>query len=305
MTDAGRVKHALEVLESVRQTDPEYRPLRGRMFHYTSLEAFLSIIEHKLLRATALRYLNDASEGALGMARFQEAILQAQRDAKGLDKGFLEHLTTSIESPLLTIGAVYVLCFSEKRDDLSQWRGYTPHGRGISLGLDIEVLVQRMQQFGAGWTFQNCRYGKVAQLTWANAILTRMRRAVSEDTAARLGSERHFAEVINANLQALLQTAALMKNEAFTDEREVRLISPLIGPEDTRVKFRTGRSTIIPYIEFALVARSDERLPFVEVVIGPGPTQALAHEAASYAVERHSFAAAINYHSSPIPYREL
>jgi hypothetical protein len=51
-----------------RLPDPEQRPLRGPMYHYTSLDASLSILQHKVLRATGIHYLNDASESELGFS---------------------------------------------------------------------------------------------------------------------------------------------------------------------------------------------------------------------------------------------
>jgi hypothetical protein len=289
-------------------TDPEQRPLSGPIYHYTSLDAFLSIVERKVLRATSLHYLNDASEGVLGLSLLQDLARREQEHATGPDRQFLEELVWWLDSPPLRDPyAVYVLCFSEKGDDLSQWRGYTPHGRGISLGIDVGVLVRRMQQLGSGWTFQNCRYKKTAQLAWANAILERLRRAVSEAPEARRGRE-YFMGAISSELQGILQTAALMKNEAFIDEREVRFISPAIRYDDPRVKFRAGKSTIIPYIDFPLVQNPqnpDDRLLSVDVVVGPGPTQRLAHEAVTHVMRHHRLAGAVNFRSSPIPYREL
>jgi hypothetical protein len=42
-----------------RLPDPEQRPLRGPMYHYTSLDASLSILQHKVLRATGGQVLTE------------------------------------------------------------------------------------------------------------------------------------------------------------------------------------------------------------------------------------------------------
>lgn len=290
---------------AVSLADPEQRPLSGRMHHYTSLDAFLSIVEHRMFRATSLNYLNDASEGVLGIRLMRDVVAREQASATGIDKEFLDYFLRWLDDPIQRdiAGAVYVLCFSERRDDLSQWRGYTPHGRGISIGINIAVLVSRAQQMGGGWTFQNCRYREDSQLAWANATVSRLRSAVPKNLAG--SRQLQFSQVVGSNMDAVLQTAALMKHEAFAAEQEVRLISPLISHNDSRVKFRAGRSTIIPYIEFPLVSRLEDRLQEVEIGIGPGPTQPLAHAAVAYLMERSNFSRAVNYHRSPTPYREL
>ena len=258
----------------------------------------------RVLRATNLLYLNDASEGVLGITLIKDLAQRELRAASGVDLQFLNRLLYWLESPMLYETGVYVLCFSQLGDDLSQWRGYTPHGRGIALGIDIGILVSRMQQLGAGWTFQNCRYTTEAQQSWANAILTRLRRlaAAQHDPYKR---NEHFDLTIGGNLEGVLQTAALMKDQAFAGEQELRFISPRLRQDDPRIKFRAAKSTIIPYIDFSLVLDAGASLPAANVVIGPGPTQRLTHAAVSYAMVRYGFARGVNYRPSPIPYREL
>jgi hypothetical protein len=119
--------------------------------------------------------------------------------------------------------SVYVLCFSEARNQLSQWRGYTQHGRGICLSIDSGLLVQRMQ--AQGWTFQNCRYNQDSQLTWAEAILSRMRREAGATCEGLKGDrKRGFDAVLQNRLSDLLQVDATIKNDGFSEEREVRFI---------------------------------------------------------------------------------
>jgi hypothetical protein len=307
--ETGRIIHIMNTAAPASATntlsDTEHRPLQGLLYHYTSIDAFLSIVEQKKLRATSLNYLNDESEGELGISLIRDAALQEQQQASGRGKEFLELLVSWLDKDYLReLGAVYALCFSERRDQLSQWRGYTPHGRGICLGIDIGVLVQRMQQIGTGWTFQNCRYQKPSQKTWARAILSRLMREATEEPSSNPRSQ-HFQEVINRNMPDVVRVAALMKNESFVDEMEVRFISPMFRHDDPKVKFRPGRSTIVPYIEFDLVERPEDRLPSIDVLIGPGPSQRLTHAAATYVMQRHQLSVAVNYCSSSIPYREL
>jgi hypothetical protein len=285
--------------------DVEYRPLRGNLYHYTSLDAVLSIVQQKTLRATNIHYLNDASESELGVTLIRDLARAARREATGVDAQYLDYFEVWLErNYLLQQGAVYVLCFSEVADQLSQWRGYTPHGRGVCVGIDVGLLVQRMQSFGSGWTFQNCRYEKLSQQTWAGAILTRMRRLASVDHAIERRQD-HFASLTAQNMSDVMQVAALMKNQSFAAEREVRFISPLITPGDPRVQFRSGKSTLIPYIEFPLVEDSNASLQAADFWIGPGPTQRLSHSALTMLTNRFSFSVATNYRSSEIPYREL
>jgi len=272
------------------------------MYHYTSIDAFLSIVESKTLRATSLDYLNDESEGELGIALIREVAAEQRKTADATAGAFLETLLFWIDNKYLRgNGSVYVLCFSERPDQLSQWRGYTPHGRGICLGIDIGILVRRMQQLGTGWTFQNCRYNRDSQFGWATAIVNRMRRQAPSAPS----DPNDFDLVIARNMSDIIGVAALMKDEAFADEREVRFISPMIPHHDPRVKFRASKSTIIPYIDFPLVEGPDESIEQMELWIGPGPAQRLTHAAGARVMARHQLAKGVGYYPSKIPYREL
>lgn len=283
-------------------TDPEYRPLRGALHHYTSLDAFLSIVKSKALWATNIHYLNDTSESDLGLRIMRQMATEARKSATGADADFLAFFLDWLEARVFEAASVYVLCFSEAHNQLSQWRGYTAHGRGICLSIDSGLLVKRMQALG--WTFQNCRYSRESQLAWAEAILSRMRREalISRDTE---GEKVHgFHSVLNASLSDLLQVAATIKNEAFSEEREVRFISPMISVGDERINYRVGRTALIPYVDFRLVDGDDD-LRIQEIMAGPSPTQHLTQSALVGLVRRSQIGGQCNVSASQIPYREL
>jgi len=103
------------------------------------------------LRATGIHYLNDASESELGFSIIRNLAQEELKSSSGTDREFLSYFLWWVENRyVLGAGSVYVLCFSEACNQLSQWRGYTPHGRGVCLGIDIRILVQRMQLMGPG-----------------------------------------------------------------------------------------------------------------------------------------------------------
>lgn len=283
--------------------DSEYRPVGGPLYHYTSLDALLGILKHKTLWATSVHYLNDASETELGLQLMRELVSRELINAEGIHKEFLAFLTPWLEVDLLRSPSVYVLCFSETRNDLSQWRGYTPHGRGVCLGINVHLLVNRMQKHG--WQFQNVRYRQDSQLAFANAILTRMRREASAEHSSDT-RDKHFASVIQGALPDLLQVAAMIKHPSFHSEQETRFMSPPIAPGDPRICFRSGRSTLIPYVQFELVDNQNDPLQLSEILIGPSPSDRLTQAAVLNLVQQHGTAIDPSRITlSNIPYREL
>jgi hypothetical protein len=71
-------------------------------------------------------------------------------------------------------------------------------------------------------------------------------------------------------LSNFAEIAPILKHPSFKEEKEWRLISPLINSFNDNVKFRTGKSMIIPYIEFSL-ADENNKIDFEEIIIGPTP----------------------------------
>lgn len=282
--------------------DPEYRGISGPLHHYTSLEALQSILGEKALWATNIHYLNDASESELGLDIMKQVGAEARNTATGVDQEFLNFLLEWLDARVFEYASVYVLCFSESPNQLSQWRGYTAHGRGICISIDSTVLIERMKALG--WTFQNCRYNRASQLSWAESILSRLRREAASNKPKIKDKARRFDAVLSNNLSDLLQVAATIKNEAFAEEREVRFISPMIDNGDKRVSYRVGRTTLIPHVEFAL-AEGEEALAIHEIMVGPSPTQHLTQTAIEAVLRQNRVKTPFIVSASQIPYREL
>ncbi|HUK35805.1 MAG TPA: DUF2971 domain-containing protein, partial [Vicinamibacterales bacterium] len=210
-----------------------------------------------------------------------------------------------LDSPSSQSASVYVLSFSKDHNKLSQWRGFTTYGQGVCLSINSVLLVKRMQ--AQGWAFQNCRYTQASQLTWADAILSRMRReAATYYSDIDEDKKKGFDTVLQRVLPELLQVAATIKHDAFVDESEVRFISPMIDITDNRVSYRTrpDRRTRIPYVEFRL-ADDDDDLSIEEVMVGPGPEQHLVQSAVTTTLKENGVKAPWRVSVSNIPYREL
>lgn len=111
--------------------DPEYHPIAGPLYHYTSIDALLGIVSTKSLWATSVHYLNDASESELGISLIRTAAESAAAGTSGVDKEFLAYFLGWLNHSFVTYSSVYVLCFSEAQNQLSQWRGYAPVNGGL------------------------------------------------------------------------------------------------------------------------------------------------------------------------------
>lgn len=284
--------------------DVEYEPLVGSLHHYTSVTALSSILKSKTFWATNIRYLDDSSESALGFTRMRQVAEEARETASGIDAEILTYLIDWLDGPQAETASVYVLSFSKDHNRLSQWRGFTTYGEGVCISLNSALLIRTMQ--ARGWTFQNCRYNQASQLTWADAILSRIRReAATKYSGIESAKKLVFDSVLQGCLSDLSRVSATIKHAAFVDESEVRFISPLIDISDDRVSYRArpGKTTRIPYIEFPLTDGVEGSIE--EVMVGPGPEQQDVRSSIITRKRECSIKSPWDVRLSDIPYREL
>ena len=138
----------------------------GLLYHHTSEEGLLGIVENDNIRATHVRFLNDYTEfrqafkeeyvGALTDA-FREGLPEdLDGTARRVVEGMLSERNRSpilgiIEGPTSTYEA-FVCSFTalpqsggDPGDRLSQWRGYSHGSQGFSLGFDKTLLEKQIQ----------------------------------------------------------------------------------------------------------------------------------------------------------------
>ena len=98
------------------------------IYHYTSREVFWKIIDSETLLARHIMFSNDTEENEIGTRKVKRIM-----EEKGIPSEEIESLP-------------FMVCFCEKKDLLSQWRGYA--NEGIALGFDFSKGF-----YGKGKTF--------------------------------------------------------------------------------------------------------------------------------------------------------
>lgn len=276
------------------------------LYHYTSLDALLQIMPSGLLWATEIHYLNDSSELKHATARFLEAVRRLDTDSTQ-NKDILTQLTDWLSMRLADGYMLFVVCFTENGDLLSQWRGYTPHAKGASLGFSQSHLLEcAKKQF---FEFGKCIYDpknqeEIAQLAIQAVI----------DAAQNLGpapaSKSHPTQSYYPSFQAaesdLLRIAALMKHDTFEAEREWRAISPVISDYvKTEIEYRSGRTALVPYQKFDIKSFQEDSIGIEHVILGPTPNINLSMDSLSRFMSRHDKSSKPrSLGMSRVPYRE-
>jgi hypothetical protein len=266
--------------------------LRGTtLYHYTDWRGAEGILTSRQMWATAHGCTNDPAEiitcddVILDVATRLQRTAPAGASATTLDlflHGYRQqrHRTGSI-LPL------YLLCFSEARDDAEQWRRYGDAGRGICLGIP---LVQEAKPESETYATQ------LVKVCYNENEMRKRLRVGFGNVSAVLAYREASREVKLHGLQALMYVASIAamttKRHEWAVEQEVRLV---VQADQELVQERQSRGKSIRYVSIPLRAEG-KRIALKEVIIGPhqDPAEAKARfsdvlNRAGYAVEDEEY----------------
>jgi Protein of unknown function (DUF2971) len=162
---------------------------------------------------------------------------------------------------------VYVTCFCESGDLLSQWRGYgQDHGYAIEITKEgLGDAIKSLPIYSPATGLFKVQYG----LDAATTVVENAVRHVADFNLNHPGVKARFSAL------AVNSMLAQVKHPGFAEEQEWRLVAGLeLGDESekayvTRINpftlFRTTPIAIVPYLEFPV-----KRESIVSVRVGPG-----------------------------------
>lgn len=201
---------------------------------------------------------------------------------------------------------IFVFSLSEKGNLLSQWRAYTLHGTGISIGFNQSDLVRFAKDNEL--LLVKCVYVHEKQEEILKTALEKIlsafeKEGVDIDLSKRpVGQEYH--SYLNRFTGNLLQEFIKIKDPAFSEECEWRLVSKFYEKyTDEDIKVRSGKTTLVPYINLDLKNIRYDGKFFEQVYVGPSPNFDLAYSAiVAYLSNKNACSWTIN---SRQPYREV
>lgn len=273
-------------LESLYRACPE-TPL----YHYTTNAAVLGILESGAMWATEIRYLNDASELVNAFKTIGWAAWERRKSCTGEVASLLRDFEGWCDSAGTTDRTVFVLSLTREGDLLSQWRAYAgPDGQGACLAFD----AQQLKALGAakGFRLGRCIYDPAEQRALAQAVVDHLLAKFPNfdwESNKPAGHESvRFYPLFDSLYTEVMSLAALMKHSAFREEAEWRFVSPVASSAHVDdLKFRAGRSCVVPYVEFCLRA-TDGRLSVLKGAnVGPCQNSNLAMASLHMLFSRH------------------
>lgn len=264
------------------------------VYHYTTQMGFMGILNNREIWATHTQYLNDSREFLHAIDLVREQLRPGLTFGNPDIKPVYQALTNSLDG-MESIN-LCVCSFSEEPDSLLQWRAYGG-ASGFAIGFTgafIEEVAKKND-----WAFVPCIYDRERQEHVARALIQEIIEFYVVRAAA--GSPEALKETTTMFAGYLQQFAPLLKDPAFKDEKEWRLISNALSCRDPAYAFCTGPSMLIPYYKLPLIDIGG-RTRVHEVVIGPTPHPKQAERAVRSFLLKE-FMANVPVTLSKVPYR--
>ncbi len=246
----------------------------GPLYHYTTGENFIKIIQSCELWATQAACLNDTTELVYSTDQLHRRV-KAKVDAphNPAVEPILTRLDEALSNPGVEIASVFVTCLSERRDDLSQWRAYSGGEGGYAIQFDSIKLREagflptsdgktRPQIFLVRVEYDPVNHATMFDdiLKWTEQFFLGLSGATNAPTVDAWADEfcRYW-------LEHLWPYAPCIKNPAFENEKEWRLIYNLQPDDPTKMQFRQRQSMMTRHIPLRL----KKPLPITQALVGP------------------------------------
>jgi hypothetical protein len=155
-----------------QETSQFVNPVRpkGLLYHYTTLDGLIGILDTDCLRATHIRYMNDSKEFINALEHLDDIVNELPPVLRPGLKSFMSSVLPFIDGR----NSAYIISFTDDNaqqtspnqcpgDRLSQWRAYSSNGKGVSMGFDYDSIDKSNR--GTIWPFRgstvyflNCLY---------------------------------------------------------------------------------------------------------------------------------------------------
>jgi hypothetical protein len=294
------------------------------LYHYTTQDGLLGILEKQEFWATDVRFLNDTEEFEAGIktaiAMSKQASSVSGEDGRKTVDYFENILRFSFsERPVYSVSLTGPLkkyetlpdSIDDPGDRLNMWRGYSGRGIAYSIGLPREGFSVNID----GVDLQECSYRqdtKKEYLTEAinsfGDLLNECNRKRNEQIGRGIPYEQAMNEMrseanegVSKFLPDLKSRVAACKHESFWEEREWRLtVAPPPGHDS--LFYSSGRFGITPRVRIQLRG-PDGLLPIKRIVVGPCNHFAEALESVKGLLIRNGYSL-VKVSASQIPYRD-
>ena len=260
-----------------------YRNVPATLFHYTDSHGALGILNNNEFWLSHALYSNDKSELSYAIQTVS-AIATEFLTGKDYPVGykedslkqyyvrvFLEKTRSFLENKMIKTD-VYVGCFCQNPDLLSQWRAYA-NNTGFCIGFEAKKLLNNTRDNYTDYEvfFAKVSYDQSLWAEWAKRLLKLVCADILKK-GSNIQTELEMLSSAYANFvtDQILITAPFLKHPGFQEEQEWRL-AIITEPKKMKPEFRVGRVGLMPYLSSATDGTVSN------VVIGPSANHSLSN----------------------------
>jgi len=291
--------------------------LNGKnLFHYTSQDGLIGIVNKKQIWCSHIFYLNDIEENLNGWkiffdvlkkykatenkaSSFRQEIQNYARVHSEIDFDNLEN--RDMKKLRIDQYNLFVFSLSREEDDLSQWRSYTPESRGFCIHFKFdETFIKEQKTFLNGDPNDNSSASN-CQILLRECIY----KPLTKEVAMTRLLDYYFQQFANQT-QSWAQELYLrihflslfFKNEKFEHEKECRLVVRVHDQCKELIKIKPGKTFLVPYIELDTIPNSIKG-----ITIGPSPFPYHSEAALKTLIRNSGLDINMSINRSNVPYR--
>lgn len=266
------------------------------VYHYCSTDVFMKIISNKTLRLSNIVKSNDSME-IMWITKYVKEVFD-----KAFNKESTKYFKNAMsydefEKEVNYYSNIFfkedqkpyeffVCCFSKYGDLLSQWRGYADDATGISIGFDINQLINKKSE-NKILNYNNLKYDEIIyKETNQKSKIKKIAEKLIKDLKNILKKEnvdkaQRTKEAFYNCFQALSNLAVFMKNPFFNEEKESRICyradidnksnifnqNKNVGLMITDINFASKKNDFVTFVDLSF--KGMEKSIIKEVIIGP------------------------------------
>jgi hypothetical protein len=274
-------------------------PQEETLWHYTTGDALINILESGMLYATQVSCLNDSTE-LLHYARLVQKAVAAIRQQNNNNAWTHQLLDWILAAPVDRANQWspwFVSCFSKNGDDLSQWRAYSGGENGYAIGFRASKLA------GQG-TVARISYDRAQQNIAAEEIAKATVRFFCDGIEKqRAPSPKDWVnEFAGGWFPCLDELSPMIKDEGFSGEQEYRLIHKLQTHEASLIRLRQRATLMSRHLPLSF--KDHPMLPIVEVRVGPCRHKEISRISVNTLLVNKGYPAGL-VSTSKIPFQQL
>ncbi|MCZ6834577.1 MAG: DUF2971 domain-containing protein [Planctomycetota bacterium] len=273
-------KKSHPILTALRQATQETRdeclmpPPPNVLYHYTTLQSFISILDSQSLWATDIRVLNDRSELDYGLKeaiKIYVEMLGSHDVHKSNDKTMFDTVVDILVNRRDEITShFYVTSFSAEKNQLEQWRAYCRDG-GVCFGLRAADVYARQ---GSHFDIIKCIYDEKLMKKELRILIGKI---VHKICKIESGENMNDCEEMTPNncayviARVLCSAALCYKKTEFAHEQEYRLVAlPPASRNGIRAtRLRMGENMAKPYFANPIAINDEHAVKMTHVTISP------------------------------------